>query len=76
MKERALDREACRLVNVKSGLPFLPPADVEVGYVHLVPRRELLEDVVVPGRDRVVDVVLGGDEEDSHGSCTLGIDWE
>jgi hypothetical protein len=32
----------------------------------LVPPCELLEDVVVPGRDGVMEVVLGGYEEDLH----------
>jgi hypothetical protein len=51
---------------VEACLALLSPADVEVGHVDLMPRREFLEDVVVPRWDRVVDVILGGDEQYFH----------
>ncbi len=61
-------------MDVEKGLALLPSADVEVGHMDLVPRREFLKYVVVPRGDRVVDVVLGGDKEDIRRSCTLAID--
>ena len=48
MKDGIFDGEPRRLVDVEKGLALLPPADVEVGHMDLVPRREFLEDVVVP----------------------------
>ncbi len=76
VEEGALHREPRRFVDVKKGLALPSPADVEMGHMDLVPCRKLLKDVVVPRWDRVVDVILGGDEEDLHRSCALGIDWK
>jgi ABC-type thiamine transport system substrate-binding protein len=66
VEEGALHGKLRRFVDVKKGLAFLSPADVKVRHVDLVPGRQFLEDVVVSRRDRVMDVVLGGDEQDFH----------
>ncbi len=76
VKKGAFHGESCRFVDVEAGLALFSSADMEVGDMDLMPRRKLFEDVVVPRWDRVVDVILGGDEEDLHRSCALGIDWK
>jgi hypothetical protein len=67
VEQRAFEREQGRFFNPKAGRPALPPAYVEMGNVNLMVPCKLLEDIVVPRRNGVVKVILGGDKKDLHG---------
>jgi hypothetical protein len=72
VQKRAFQRELRGFIYNEAGRACLSPTDMEMGNMHFVTLCQFLKDVVVTGRYRVVDIILGGYKEDFHTSRGLG----
>jgi hypothetical protein len=59
MEQRTFDREHGCFFNPEAGGAVLPPAYMEMGDMHLMAACQFFKDIMVPRRDRVMDVILG-----------------
>ena len=59
MQERALQWEQCSLIDREPGRAGSRSADVEVGYMNIVPQCDIFKNIMVPRRYRVVEIILG-----------------
>jgi hypothetical protein len=73
MQKRALKRELGGLLNDQAGRAGISATDMEMGYMHFVTFCQFFKNIMVAGRYRVMDIVLGRNKEDLHMSHGSGI---
>jgi hypothetical protein len=66
VEERAFERKLRGLINNEAGGSCLPPADMEMGNMYFATFCQFLENVMVAGWNRVMNIVLRGNKEDFH----------